>query len=358
MEAVVRYRLLGSSGLRVSEFALGTMTFGEGRSWGIDERTARLIMEKFAEAGGTFLDTANIYADGNAERILGDFLRSERDRFVVGAKYTLQTRPGDLNSAGNHRKNMVRSVEASLRSIGTDYVDLLWVHTREAWTPVAEVMRGLDDLVRSGKVLYVGVSDWPAWEVAQANTTAGLRGWTPFVALQSRYNLLERTPERDLTPMADAFDLAVVAWGPLAEGRLTGKYRGGGQGRLRDDVAEGIFQHSWSGPDETVDLVGRIAGDIGCTPAQVALAWLAARHGNVIPLIGATSVAQLEENLAAADVKLDDDQLAELDKASAPSLGFPHDLLQRENVTNGTYGDQWQLVDDRRTKHRSPRESL
>jgi len=294
----VRYRLLGSSGLRVSEFALGTMTFGERRSWGTDERTARLILDKFAEADGTFLDTANIYSDGNAERILGDFLRPDRDRFVVGTKYTLQTRPGDLNSAGNHRKNLVRSVEASLHSMGTEYVDLLWVHTREAWTPVVEVMRALDDLVHSGKVLYIGVSDWPAWEVAEANTTAELRGWTPFVALQSRYNMLERTPESDLIPMADAFDLAVVAWGPLAEGRLTGKYRAGGQGRLRDDAAEGIFQHSWSGPDETVDLVARIAGDIGCTPAQVALAWLAARRGNVIPLLGATSVSQLDENLA------------------------------------------------------------
>ena len=352
MEADVRYRLLGSSGLRVSEFALGTMTFGERRSWGIDERTARLILDRFAEAGGTFLDTANIYSEGNAERILGDFLRSDRDRFVVGTKYTLQTRPGDLNSAGNHRKNLVRSVEASLRSMRTEYVDLLWVHTREAWTPVVEVIRALDDLVRSGKVLYIGVSDWPAWEVAEANTTAELRGWTPFVALQSRYNMLERTPESDLVPMADAFDLAVVAWGPLAEGRLTGKYLEGGQGRLRDDAAEGIFQHSWSGPDETVDLVVRIAGEIGCTPAQVALAWLAARRGNIIPLLGATSVSQLDENLAAGSMHLDDDQLRILDKASAPSLGFPHDLLRRENVANGTYGDQWRLVDDRRTRHR------
>jgi aryl-alcohol dehydrogenase-like predicted oxidoreductase len=213
--------------------------------------------------------------------------------------------------------------------MNTEYVDLLWVHTREAWTPVVEVMRALDDLVRSGKVLYVGVSDWPAWEVAEA-----------------------RTPEGDLLPMAEAFDLAVVAWGPLAEGRLTGKYREGDQGRLRDDAAEGIFQHSWSDPDETVDLVVRIAADIGCTPAQVAIAWLAARRGNIIPLLGATSPTQLDENLAAAGMRLDDDRLRVLDKASAPALGFPHDLLQRENVTNGTYGDQWRLVDDRRTTRR------
>ncbi len=351
----MRYRLLGSSGLRVSEFALGTMTFGERRPWGIDEATGRIILDRFAEAGGTFIDTANIYADGQAEKVLGDFLRTDRDRFVVGTKYTLQTRPGDLNSAGNHRKNLVRSVEASLRSLGTDYVDLLWVHTREAWTPVVEVMRALDDLVRAGKVLYLGASDWPAWEVAEADTIAELRGWTPFVALQSRYNLLERTPERDLLPMADAFGLAVVAWGPLAEGRLTGKYLDGGQGRLRQDADEELFQHSWNGPDETVRLVLEIAGDLGRTPAQVALAWIAAtRRGNVIPLLGIKSLAQLDENLAAADLHLGDDQLRALDKASAPTLGFPHDLLRRDNVTNGTYGDQWRLVDDRgRSRRRS-----
>jgi len=350
----VRYRLLGRSGVRVSELALGTMTFGEKMSWGVDERTSRLILDAFAEAGGNFLDTANIYAEGNAERVLGDFLRSERGRFVVGTKYTLQTRAGDLNSAGNHRKNMVQSVEASLRSVGTDYLDVLWVHTRETWTPVVEVMRGLDDLVRSGKVLYVGVSDWPAWEVAQANTMAELRGWTPFVGLQSRYNLLERTPERELVPMAGAFDLAIVAWGPLAEGRLTSKYLHGAQGRLGDDEAKEIFHHSRTGPDETVRLVAKIAADIGCTAAQVAIAWLSARRGNVIPLLGATSVTQLQENLASVDVSLDADQLRVLDEATAPSLGFPHDLLRRSNVTEGTYGDQWHLVDDRRTTHHAP----
>jgi aryl-alcohol dehydrogenase-like predicted oxidoreductase len=346
----VRYRLLGRSGVRVSEFALGTMTFGERMPWGVDETTGRLILEAFAEAGGNFVDTANIYADGNAERVLGEFLRSERERFVVGTKYTMQTRAGDVNSAGNHRKNMVQSVEASLRSLGTDYLDVLWVHARDTWTPVAEVMRGLDDLVRSGKVLYVGVSDWPAWEVAEANTLAELRGWTPFVGLQSRYNLLERTPERELVPMAGAFDLAVVTWGPLAEGRLTGKYLNGAQGRLADDTSAEIFHHSRTGPDETVRLVVEIAADLGCSAAQVALAWLSARCGNVIPLLGATSVAQLQENLVSVEVS--PDQLRVLDEASAPSLGFPHDLLRRSNVTEGTYGDQWTLVDDRRTRFR------
>jgi aryl-alcohol dehydrogenase-like predicted oxidoreductase len=350
---VMRYRLLGRSGVRVSEVALGTMTFGEPMSWGVDERTSRQLLEVYAEAGGTFLDTANRYADGNAERIVGDFLRADRDRFVVGTKYTLQTRAGDLNSAGNHRKNLVRSIEQSLRSLGLEYVDLLWVHARETWTPVAEVMRGLDDLVRAGKVLYVGVSDWPAWEIAEASTIADLRGWTPFVGLQSRYNLLDRTPERDLVPMAGAFDLAVVAWGPLAEGRLTGKYLDDRPGRLRDEELVGtVFQHSRGGSDDTVRLVVEIAAEIGCTPAQVAIAWLASRSGNVIPLLGATSVAQLEENLAAVDVRLAEDHARALDEASAPTLGFPHELLRQAGVTAMAYGDQWDAVDDRRTRYR------
>jgi aryl-alcohol dehydrogenase-like predicted oxidoreductase len=342
----MRYRLLGSTGLRVSEFALGTMTFGERMAWGIDGPAARPILDASAEAGGTFIDTANRYAEGAAERIVGDFLRADRDRFVVGTKYTLQMRPGDLNSAGNHRKNMMRSVEGSLRSLGTDYLDVLWVHLREPWTPVAEVMRGLDDLVRSGRVLYVGVSDWPAWEIAEANTMAELRGWTSFAGLQARYNLLERTPERDLTPMAEAFDLAVVAWGPLAEGRLTGKYLDGGQGRLRTDVAAEIFQHSHAGPDDVVRLVAELAAQSGHTPAQIALAWLRARRGNVIPLVGATNADQLRENLAV--IELDPIQAKALDEASAPTLGFPHDLLRQEHLLDMVHGDQRLLVDHRR----------
>lgn len=347
----MRYRLLGFTGLRVSEFALGTMTFGERMAWGIDARTARPILDAYAEAGGTFIDTANRYAEGAAERIVGDFLRADRDRFVVGTKYTLQMRPGDLNSAGNHRKNMMQSIEASLRSLGTDHVDLLWVHIREPWTPVAEVMRGLDDLVRSGKVLYVGVSDWPAWEIAEANTMAELRGWTSFAGLQARYNLLERTPERDLLPMAESFDLAAVAWGPLAEGRLTAKYltpAPGRRGRLRTDVAAEIFQHSHAGPDDVVRLVADLAAQSGHTPAQIALAWLRARRGNVIPLIGATTVDQLRDNLAAGEIELDDLQTKALDEASAPTLGFPHDLLRQDHLQDLTHGNQRHQVDPHR----------
>ena len=353
----MRYTLLGRTGLRVSRFALGTMTFGERMSWGASPATSERIFETFAEAGGTFIDTADRYAEGNAETILGKLLAGRRDQFVLATKYTLQTRPGDLNSAGNHRKNLVRSLEASLRRLNTDYVDLLWVHTRETWTPVAEVMRALDDQVRAGKVLYVGVSDWPAWEVAQGNTLAELRGWSPFIGMQLRYNLLERTPERELLPMAGVFDLGMVVWGPLAEGRLTGKYlEPGSGGRLEtaENIADDIFEHSRTGSDDIVRLVVRIAADIGCSPAQVALAWLRSRPGAIVPVLGATRDGQLRDSLASAEVTLDVRQRELLDEASAVSLGFPHDMLRQRGVTDLTYGDQWDLVDDRRTASRRP----
>ena len=283
----MRYTLLGKTGVRVSELALGTMTFGESRGWGVSNETSAAIFERYAEAGGNFIDTANFYAGGHSEEILGGLLEGRRDQFVVATKYAMQMRPGDVNSAGNHRKNLVQSLDASLRRLRTDRIDLLWVHLRDTLTPVAEVMRALDDQVRAGKVLYVGVSDWPAWEVAQGNTLAELRDWSPFVGLQIRYNLLDRTPERDLLPMARAFDLAVVVWGPLAQGRLTGKYLRGEHGRLNADGA------TWSGPDgdDTVREVVAIAEEGGWSPAQVALAWLRSRPGVVIPLLGATKLA-------------------------------------------------------------------
>lgn len=333
--------------MRVSEFALGTMTFGESGGWGASRETSARLLDLYADAGGNFIDTANRYAEGRSEEILGELLAGRRERFVLGTKYTLQTRPGDLNSAGNHRKNLVRSLEASLRALRTSYVDVLWVHTRESWTPVEEVMRALDDQVRLGKVLYVGVSDWPAWEVSQAQTLAALRDWSPFVGVQLRYNLLERTPERELLPMARAFSLGVTVWGPLAEGRLTGKYLDrSSAGRL--SAAPEIFEHSRDGSDDVVRLVLRIADSLGVSPAQVALAWLRTRPGTIVPLLGATRESQLTDSLAAATVQLSEEQVASLDEASAVSLGFPHDLLRQEHVADITYGDQRQLVDDRR----------
>ncbi|POX37147.1 aldo/keto reductase [Streptomyces sp. Ru73] len=345
----MRYTLFGRTGLRVSELCLGTMTFGEDWGWGATPDTSRRILDTYAEAGGNFIDTANNYTDGSAERILGELLAGRRDRFVLAGKYTCATRKGDVNAAGSHRKNLVQSVEASLERLRTDRLDVLWVHARDNFTPVEEVMRALDDVVRAGKVLYVGVSDWPAWEIAQANTLAELRGWTAFAGSQLRYNLLERTPERELLPQARAFDLAVLAWAPLAAGKLTGKYRRGETGRLATHDWDNRADHN---EDAVVTAVLEIAEQGGWSPAQVSLAWLRQRPGNVIPIVGATKESQLRDNLAATDVDLDAEAVARLDEVSAVPLGFPHQFLREPGITQTVYGDRWADIDDRRSTYR------
>ena len=230
----MRYKLLGKSGLRVSELALGTMTFGEEWGWGASKEECHKMFDAYAHAGGNFIDTANRYTEGTAERIIGELIAADRAHFVLASKYTLKMRNGDPNYCGNHRKNMVQSLEASLKRLHTDYLDLFWVHAWDFLTPVEEVMRGLDDLVRAGKVLYIGISDTPAWVIAQANTMAELRGWTSFVGMQAQYSLIERTPERELLPMARALDIGVLPWGILGAGVLSGKYnRGRGRRRAR-----------------------------------------------------------------------------------------------------------------------------
>ncbi|KOV57353.1 aldo/keto reductase [Streptomyces sp. MMG1121] len=323
------------------------MTIGEDWGWGADKDVSARIVEAYTDAGGNFIDTANNYTSGSSERILGELLAGRRDFYVLASKYTCGTRDRDPNSAGNHRKNLVQSVEESLRRLRTDRLDVLWVHARDNFTPVEEVMRALDDVVRSGKVQYVGVSDWPAWEIAQANTLAELRGWTGFAGSQLRYNLLERTPERELLPQARAFDLAVFAWAPLAAGKLTGKYRRGQTGRL-DTV--GDKPAAWE--EDVISVVLDIAEQGGWTPAQVALAWLLGRPGNVVPIIAATKEAQLADNLASTGVRLDADAVRRLDEASAVPLGFPHDFLREPPITRNVYGDRWSDIDDRRSTHR------
>jgi aryl-alcohol dehydrogenase-like predicted oxidoreductase len=343
----VRYTLFGRTGLRVSELALGTMTFGEDWGWGAGKDVCARIVDTYADAGGNFIDTANNYTDGSSERILGELLAGRRESFVLASKYTCGTRDGDPNSAGNHRKNLVRSVEESLRRLRTDRLDVLWVHARDHFSPVEEVMRALDDVVRSGKVLYVGVSDWPAWEIAQANTLAELRGWTAFAGSQLRYSLLERTVEREVLPQARAFDLAVFAWEPLARGTLTGKYRRGETGRLD---AVGDKPAAWE--EDVIDVVLEVAEQGGRSPAQVALAWLLGRPGNVVPIISATKPEQLVDNLASTDVRLDPEALRRLDEVSAVPLGFPHDFLREPLITRNVYGDRWADIDDRRSTYR------
>ncbi len=329
----MKYKLLGKSGLRVSELCLGTMTFGEDWGWGASRDESRAVFEAFTHAGGNFIDTANLYTNGSSETITGELLGSDRDRFVLATKFSLPDNPvspanaGNPNAAGNHRKNLMRSVEGSLKRLGTDYIDLLWLHAWDFMTPADEVMRGLDDLVRAGKIGYVGISDAPAWIVSQANTLADLRGWTPFVALQIEYSLVERTPERDLLPMAEAFGLTVTPWSPLGQGVLTGKYNGpqtASEPRRGDAAgAAPIPERSLSIAQTVVD----VATEIGRTPAQVALAWLLAQGPDVIPIIGSRKASQIEDNLACLDVTLDAAQLAKLDTVSKIELGFPHDFL-------------------------------
>ena len=327
----MRYKLLGNSGLRVSELCLGTMTFGEDWGWGADKEESRAVFQAFAEAGGNFLDTANIYTNGTSETLVGEFVKGDREKWVIATKYSLNTRPGDVNACGNHRKNLFQAVEASLKRLGTDYIDLLWLHLWDSLTPIEEVMRAFDDLVRMGKVLYIGISDSPAWIVSQGNTLATLRGWTPFIGLQIEYSLKERTPERELLPMAKALNIGVTAWSPLGGGVLTGKYNQPNpvDGRLSmTDQPFQIFDRDL----KITETVLEIAREIEKSPAQVALNWLRNRPNAVIPIIGARKLSQLQDNLACVDFNLTGEQLQRLDNISAISLGFPHELLASQFV--------------------------
>ena len=324
----MQYKLFGKSGLRVSELCLGTMGFGTEWNWGADKAVSQSIFDIYANAGGNFIDTANLYTDGTSERFLGDFIAADRDHFVLATKYSLKDRNGDPNFAGNQRKNMMRSVNESLRRLHTDYIDLLWVHAWDALTPTEEIMRGLDDLVRSGKVHYIGISDTPAWVVSQANTLAHFRGWSQFVGLQVEYSLLQRSVEPELMSMAQAYGMTVTPWAPLAGGALTGKYLKGDKGRLKEtSVRLG---------DRAVEItkkVVEIADKMGVSAAQVAINWTRQHQGSsVIPIVGATKPHQLEDVLGAAAFALPDDVMAELNAVSAIDLPFPYRFLEENGV--------------------------
>lgn len=345
-EHIMRYKLLGNTGLRVSELALGTMTFGTEWGWGADRGEVGRIFDAYVEAGGNFIDTANKYTNGTSEQHVGELVAADRDRFVVATKYTLSTAADDPNAAGNHRKNMVAALENSLRRLNTDYVDLFWVHIWDPMTPVAELMRALDDQVRAGKVHYIGISDTPAWVVSQANTLAEARGWTPFSATQVQYSLIERTAERDLLPMAKALDLAVTAWGVLASGVLTGKYNtgsDGGGGRITiTGNTSALSERSLAIAAEVV----AVAAEIGATPSQVALAWVRGGIGVVIPILGVSKLAQLTDQLGVLDVELGVEHRIRLEAVASLELGFPHDFFASMNPM--VFGDKADLVDDHR----------
>jgi aryl-alcohol dehydrogenase-like predicted oxidoreductase len=336
----MRYRLLGDSGLRVSEICLGTMTFGEDWGWGAAKDESRKMYEAYRQAGGNFIDTANLYTLGTSEKFVGEFIREHRGEVVLATKYTNSQPGNDPNAAGNHRKSMFQAIEASLKRLGTDYIDLYWLHIWDQITPVEEVMRGFEDLVRSGKVLYAGVSDAPAWWIARANTLAEFRGWGKFVGLQIEYSLIERTVERELLPMAKALRLGVTAWSPLAGGILSGKYQGGAQAkdaRFNSEMMKPMMRGG-DRSEQIVAAVKQVAQQLGRSPSQVALAWLLHRDQPIIPIIGTRKIAQLHDNLAALDLKLDPAQLRLLDEVSAVPLGFPHDFYQEEFVRAIVYG--------------------
>jgi aryl-alcohol dehydrogenase-like predicted oxidoreductase len=336
----VRYRLLGRSGLRVSEVALGTMTFGESWGWGASKHESRRIFEAFAEAGGNFIDSACNYTDGESEALLGEFVAPDRDRFVLATKYTLTSRPDDPNAGGNHRKNMIRSLEGSLRRLGTDHVDLLYLHMWDGMTPVEEVLRAMDDLVRVGKVLYVGMSDTPAWVVAQAVTIAEQRGWTRPVAVQAPYSVADRSVERELIPMASANDLAVTAWGTLEGGALTGKY-----GHPADEPRR--YESASDSVNAIADEVVAVAEELSCSPAKAAIAWVRGRPGPIIPILGARTEAQLRDGLGALEVALSDAQTARLNAAAMFDLGFPRSFLETDDVRELIFGNTYDLIDHR-----------
>jgi aryl-alcohol dehydrogenase-like predicted oxidoreductase len=337
------YRLLGRSGLRVSPLCLGTMNFGTDWNFGADKEESRRIFNLYVDRGGNFIDTANNYTNGTSETFVGEFIGSLREQLVLATKYTLNTRRGDPNAGGNHRKNMIQSVEASLKRLKTDYIDLYWLHCWEFRTPIEEIMRALDDLVRAGKILYLGISDTPAWKIAQANTIADFRGWTPFIALQAEYNLLERTPEQDLIPMAQELNIGFLAWSPLASGVLTGKYnRMHQKNSLENDGTSQQVVQSGRGSMVTSQLteqnftiaeaVEKIADEINHSPAQVSLNWLLQKPGAISPILGVRTVKQLEDNLGCLDFVLSPKQRKDLDNVSPIDLGFPHSFIASDMV--------------------------
>jgi aryl-alcohol dehydrogenase-like predicted oxidoreductase len=348
----MRYKLLGRSGLRVSEVALGTMTFGDAWGWGAAKDESRRILDAFLDAGGNFVDTACNYTDGQSEEYLGEFLKTGRDRVVLATKYSLNTQRDDPNAGGNSRKSMVRTLEGSLRRLGTDHVDLLWLHMWDGMTPVEEVVRALDDLVSAGRVLYVGLSDTPSWVVAQAVTLADARGWSRVVAVQAPYSLADRDVERELLPMARSLELAFTPWGTLEGGALTGKY-------LPEADAE--VPRRYGGVGERVNGIAReviaVAEEIGATPSQVAIAWVRAQPWLTVPIVGARSEAQLRDNLGALEVELGDEHVERLSAASGFDVGFPRSFLESDHVRGLIFGDTFDLIDDHRVPRRRPRET-
>ncbi len=328
MTSLDSYITLGRSGLRVSPLTLGTMTFGEDWGWGADPATSDAILAEYLDRGGNLVDTANVYTNGHAEKIIGDFFAARpglRDRVVLSTKFFGNLHPGDPNGGGAGRKALIAQLEESLRRLQTDYVDLYWLHNWDRRAPIEETLRTLDDLVTAGKVRYIGLSDVPAWVATHAQTIARFQGWAPVTALQLEYSLLERTPEGELLPMAEALGIGVLPWSPLRGGQLSGKYtrnNGTPADSRRADLIEGPTEHDW----EVIEAVARVAAALGVGSAEVAIAWVHSRPAVTSTLIGSRTIEQLRSNLASLEITLAPEQLAALNEPSTPSLDFPADI--------------------------------
>jgi aryl-alcohol dehydrogenase-like predicted oxidoreductase len=346
------YVTLGRSGLRVSPLCLGTMTFGLDWGWGSTPEDSVRILDAYIERGGNFIDTANIYTKGHSEKIIGDHVgrhASRRDRLVIATKFLGNLFPGDPNAGGAHRKAVIGALEESLRRLQTDYIDLYWMHWHDPMTPIDETMRVLDDLVRAGRVRYIGFSDTPAWLCARAQTLAEFKGWSPLAALQIEYSLMERTVEGDLIPMARQLGMGVTPWSPLKGGVLSGKYTRAHQpppGR-----GEWVANHLKERAFAIIDVLVRVAGEAGVTPAQAALAWVQSRPGVTSSIIGARTMEQLVDNLGALEVTLSPAQVAALDEASKAPQAFPHEFLKFTvnntlggTTVNGVASEVWKLA--------------
>ena len=338
----MNYKLLGKSGLRVTELALGTMTFGEEWGWGASKEESKKVFDAYADAGGNFIDTANRYTEGTSEKFVGEFIASNREHFVIGTKYTLFTRRDDPNFSGNHRKNMMHALNASLKRLKTDYVDLYWLHAWDYTTPEEEVLRALDDMITAGKIHYIGISDTPAWIVSRMNAIAELRGWSQFVALQIKYSLLERTVERELLPMARKLDLAVTPWAVIGGGILSGKYNKNkdeeGRAKLNKAIKDSHLK--------IAQYVIEIADETGCTPSQVAINWARQQPGVIIPIIGARTELHLRDNIDCLKFSLNEEHLNMLDEISKIDLGFPHTFLDSSNIRDIIYGGTYDKLDN------------
>ncbi|SCW34259.1 Predicted oxidoreductase [Sphingobium faniae] len=342
----MRYSLLGRSGLRVSKLALGTMTFGTATQWSRSEEECRPVFDAYVEAGGNFIDTANIYTGGESEKMIGRFIAPDRHRFVVATKYA-NAAPGrgDPNEAGVHRKSLTRSLDDSLKRLGTDYIDLYIVHWWDFTTPVEEVQRALTDAVSAGKILHIGLSDVPAWVVSRAQAFHDLRGLAPISCMQLEYSLVQRSIEREHIPLAQAHDIGIMAWSPLAGGLLSGKYTGGAAaGDVGPRRMDSMRLQPLDARNRAIaTTVGDIARDLGVAPSQVALAWIIAR--GAIPIVGATKIAQIKENLAAATLQLPQEAMTCLHAASAFDAGHPYSMLAWDMPITLGYGGMFNQID-------------